>query len=146
MNNQPNMNQYDIKQAADAARREKFVQIVEQSDYVLCDDCGTGTFVQALFVKKVSGLLIGGGVDLLHPMAVYMCTGCGKILTGEGDITTLKVEDFNDQYGREYTDEEKSALLPKTDVPAESTPVEQPTQPSSIITSETESKPSNLIL
>ena len=144
-----NVNNYDIKQAADQARKEKFIQIVGEADHVICADCGCGTFTQALFVKKVSGILIGSGVDLLHPMAVYMCSACGRILTGEGEVSTVKVEDFNENYGRALLDEEKTELEKEFEKSMSTEEVaENPVTPiiSSIITSETENKPSQLIL
>jgi hypothetical protein len=153
MNNQTNMNQYDIKQAADNARREQFMKAVRESDYVVCQDCGCGTFTAASFVKRVSGLSIGSGVDLLQPMPVYMCTACGRILTGEGQLNLVKVDRFNEFYGREYTEDEYSALSkgqsPNEDQTTEqSTPKEETNkiEGSSIITSENQGTPSQLIL
>lgn len=113
-----NKNNNTIKTDAMAdVRRAKMIKIVDDADFIVCPDCGNGIFIQALYAKKLSGLVTGAGVDMIHPVAIYMCATCGRVETGEGELSTIAVVDFNDKYGRAKTDDEKTINVPQHNEP-----------------------------
>jgi len=54
------------------------MQAINEAPVIKCE-CGCHTFVEAVAVKKISGLLIGVPEDRIVPVPVYICSKCGKI-------------------------------------------------------------------
>jgi len=52
---------------------------LEETSPVVCNDCGEGIFVQALLLRKVSGILTGTGQESYIPIPVFKCTACGHV-------------------------------------------------------------------
>lgn len=52
---------------------------IDQTSPVLCEKCGCHFFVQALHLRKASGLLTGTGVPTYVPIPVFACKDCGHV-------------------------------------------------------------------
>jgi len=46
---------------------------------VSCEECGTRTFKEVAFVKKVSALLSPNGKETIVPVGTFACTNCGHV-------------------------------------------------------------------
>jgi len=44
-----------------------------------CDECGNDTFVEVVYVRKVSKLLTGSPDDQLIPIPAYACSKCHHV-------------------------------------------------------------------
>jgi uncharacterized Zn finger protein len=46
---------------------------------VVCEACGNDAFVEAVQLRKVSGLLTGTGQPSIQPLLVFACSKCGHV-------------------------------------------------------------------
>lgn len=46
-----------------------------------CDECGNDTFIDVLYLRKVSKLLTGSPEDQLVPIPAYACSKCHHVNT-----------------------------------------------------------------
>ena len=54
---------------------------LDQTLPVECDECGHNFFVQALHIRKVSGILSGTGQTSYMPIPVFSCLKCNHVNT-----------------------------------------------------------------
>lgn len=54
---------------------------INQSNAVVCQECGYDTFVGGMKVRKISKLLVGADQDVLIPVDVFLCGACGEVCT-----------------------------------------------------------------
>lgn len=52
---------------------------IDETEPVVCDNCGEGFFQQALVLRKVSGILTGTGQTSYIPIPVFQCTSCNQV-------------------------------------------------------------------
>lgn len=52
---------------------------IYKSPTVVCPNCGSKVFHEALVLKKVSALVSPTGREELYPIPVYVCDKCGAI-------------------------------------------------------------------
>lgn len=52
---------------------------LEQTLPVTCEHCGSDTFIEGLFLRKVSRILTGEAQDTFHPVPTFICAQCGKV-------------------------------------------------------------------
>ena len=50
-----------------------------QTTPVLCEECGSPYFEQALVIRKVAGLLTGQRDHSFIPIPVFKCSECGHV-------------------------------------------------------------------
>ena len=61
-------------------QRQEGLQIdLSKTDTIVCEECGNASFIQALFLKKVSALVSPTGKEAIIPMQVFSCGNCGAI-------------------------------------------------------------------
>lgn len=53
----------------------------DQTLPVNCDECGHNMFIQALHLRKASGLLTGTGQPSYMPIPVFACMKCDHVNT-----------------------------------------------------------------
>lgn len=54
---------------------------LDQTSPVVCEECGSVHFTQALHLRKASGLLTGTGQTTYIPIPVFACLKCDHINT-----------------------------------------------------------------
>lgn len=54
---------------------------LDQTQPVLCEECGGHYFDQTLHIRKASGLLTGTGQPTYMPIPVFACKACGHVNT-----------------------------------------------------------------
>ena len=69
--------------------REEGLQIdLSKTDTIKCQECGNASFIQALFLKKISALMSPTGKEAIVPVQGFSCGNCGtvpsKMLEGTG--------------------------------------------------------------
>ena len=52
---------------------------LEDTTPVACEHCGSETFSEALFLRKVSRFITGQPQDTLSPVPTFVCSQCGKV-------------------------------------------------------------------
>ena len=52
---------------------------LDQTLPVVCEHCGSETFTEGLFLRKVSRILTGEAQDTYHPVPTFLCAECGKV-------------------------------------------------------------------
>lgn len=52
---------------------------IDKTTPIICEECGNDTFVQALFLRKISPLLTGTGQEGVVPVPTFMCTKCSHV-------------------------------------------------------------------
>ena len=52
---------------------------IDKTTPIICEECGNDTFVQALFLRKISPLLTGTGQEGVVPVPTFMCTKCNHV-------------------------------------------------------------------
>lgn len=57
------------------------IDIKKNSTGVICEaeNCGSNTFVEVVFIRKVSKLLTGSPKDSFVPIPTFQCSKCGHI-------------------------------------------------------------------
>lgn len=51
----------------------------KDSSPLVCENCGYDVFLPANKFRKVSKILTGAPQDILLPVEVFVCSGCGEI-------------------------------------------------------------------
>ena len=46
---------------------------------VLCESCETNVFIMAYFVKRFSAIVTPTGQEVLVPVQILQCAGCGNV-------------------------------------------------------------------
>lgn len=54
---------------------------LDQTQPVVCEECGSIHFQQALHIRKASGLLTGTGQTSYIPIPVFACLKCNHVNT-----------------------------------------------------------------
>ena len=54
---------------------------LDQTQPVSCDECGSIHFIQAVHIRKASGLLTGTGQTSYIPIPVFACLDCNHVNT-----------------------------------------------------------------
>ena len=52
---------------------------IDKTTPIICEECENDTFVQALFLRKISPLLTGTGQEGVVPVPTFMCTKCNHV-------------------------------------------------------------------
>ena len=52
---------------------------INDTETMVCDDCGNAVFIPAFFLRRLSALMSPTGQEALIPMQVYSCGNCGKV-------------------------------------------------------------------
>lgn len=52
---------------------------LDQTLPVVCEHCGSDTFTEGLFLRKVSRILTGEPQDTYNPVPTFICAQCGKV-------------------------------------------------------------------
>ena len=52
---------------------------LDQTSEVSCEECNSTDFVQALRIRKVSGLMTGTGQPSYIPIPVFACLSCNHV-------------------------------------------------------------------
>jgi uncharacterized Zn finger protein len=52
---------------------------IDQTDAVVCDECGGIYFQEALHIRKASGFLTGTGQTSYMPIPIFSCLKCGHV-------------------------------------------------------------------
>lgn len=52
---------------------------LENSKPVTCESCGNDTFVEVLYIRKISKLLTGAPEDALVPIPSFACSKCSHV-------------------------------------------------------------------
>lgn len=52
---------------------------LDQTTELVCDNCGNKFFHDALYIRKVSGILTGTGQPSYIPIPVFACESCGNV-------------------------------------------------------------------
>ena len=89
-----------------------FRKAVEDSPYIVCS-CGNGTYVTANFLKNVSGLRTGNGVDMIVPQQIFICANCGSIISGYEENILVDPSKFDVKNGMELKEQPKTDPTPK---------------------------------
>jgi len=50
---------------------------INQTDPIVCDDCGNDTFLEVFYMRKVSAVI--AGEESIIPIPVFECARCGHI-------------------------------------------------------------------
>lgn len=53
----------------------------DQSLPVVCEECGGMYFQEALYIRKISGILVGSEKPSYIPIPVFQCTNCKHVNT-----------------------------------------------------------------
>lgn len=114
---------FDILGGAQQQREQEqmlaFKKAVEDSPYIVCNKCGNGTFIQANFLKNVSGLRTGNGVDLIVPQQIFICGSCGSIISGYEENKLVYPDRFDVANGTEVSADELAKLEKQKPTPPE---------------------------
>jgi len=52
---------------------------INDTEMIMCDDCGNASFIQAFFLRRLSALMSPTGQEAMIPVQVYSCGNCGKV-------------------------------------------------------------------
>lgn len=52
---------------------------LDQTTELVCDKCQNKFFHEALYIRKVSGILTGTGQPSYIPIPVFACDNCGNV-------------------------------------------------------------------
>ncbi len=52
---------------------------LDQTDQIVCDECGSAAFHPAFLLRKVSALISPTGKETVIPIQVFACDSCGHI-------------------------------------------------------------------
>jgi len=52
---------------------------IEDTESLICDDCGNYSFIKSYFIRRVSALMSPSGQEALIPIEVFSCGNCGKV-------------------------------------------------------------------
>ncbi len=52
---------------------------INDTETVVCDECGNATFIQCFFLRRISPLMSPTGQEAMVPIQVYSCGNCGKV-------------------------------------------------------------------
>ena len=66
---------------------------IDKTTPVVCEECKSQTFVEALMLRKVSKFLTGQTQDSLMPIQVFVCANCGH--TNDDMLPPQLVEQLN---------------------------------------------------
>lgn len=50
---------------------------IDQTEQIVCEECGHNTFVQSFFLRKVSAVI--AGQESILPISVFECSQCGHV-------------------------------------------------------------------
>jgi DNA-directed RNA polymerase subunit RPC12/RpoP len=54
------------------------IKLEDTTPYV-CEHCGSETFREGLFLRKISRFLTGEPQDTFQPIPTFICAECGKV-------------------------------------------------------------------
>jgi DNA-directed RNA polymerase subunit RPC12/RpoP len=52
---------------------------VDKTTEVVCENCGSNTFTEGMFLRKASKFLTGQAQDSIIPVPTFICAQCGKV-------------------------------------------------------------------
>ncbi len=52
---------------------------INDTETIVCEDCGNATFIKSYFIRRVSPLMSPTGQEALIPIEVFACGNCGKV-------------------------------------------------------------------
>lgn len=52
---------------------------IDKTTPIICEECENDTFVQALYLRKISPLLTGTGQEGVVPVPTFMCAKCNHV-------------------------------------------------------------------
>jgi DNA-directed RNA polymerase subunit RPC12/RpoP len=52
---------------------------VDKTTEVVCEHCGSNTFIEGLFLRSASKFLTGQPEDSIIPVPTFICAQCGKV-------------------------------------------------------------------
>ena len=52
---------------------------IEDTESLVCDDCGNYTFIKSYFIRRLSPLMSPTGQEAMIPIKVFSCGNCGKV-------------------------------------------------------------------
>lgn len=52
---------------------------VDKTTEVVCENCGSNTFTEGMFLRKASKFLTGQPQDSIIPVPTFICAQCGKV-------------------------------------------------------------------
>ena len=52
---------------------------INDTETIVCDECGNATFIQCFFLRRISPLMSPTGQEAMVPIQVYSCGNCGKV-------------------------------------------------------------------
>ena len=52
---------------------------INDTETIVCDECGNATFIQCFFLRRISPLMSPTGQEAMVPIQVYSCGNCGHI-------------------------------------------------------------------
>lgn len=58
------------------------IEDIRSSETIKCEKCGGIYFREVIYLKKVSRLITGEGVDVDTPFPIYKCDDCGHVNKG----------------------------------------------------------------
>ena len=57
------------------------IDIRKNSTSIKCESCEGETFIEVLYLRKISKLLTGAPTDTIAPIPAFQCSKCGHINT-----------------------------------------------------------------
>tara|TARA_R110002020_G_scaffold213813_1_gene420791 strand:- start:636 stop:884 length:249 start_codon:yes stop_codon:yes gene_type:complete len=52
---------------------------INDTETIICEECGNASFIQSFFLKRVSALVSPTGKEAIVPIQVFACGNCGTI-------------------------------------------------------------------
>jgi len=52
---------------------------LKDAEDVVCDECGTGAFLGAVVLKRISPILSPTGEEIMVPIQTFACAQCGHV-------------------------------------------------------------------
>lgn len=77
---------------------------LDRTTAVVCEECGSLAFQEALMLRKVSKFLTGDAQDGIIPIPTFVCSKCGHI---NADFYPKELADLKKKKEEEEKEEEK---------------------------------------
>jgi hypothetical protein len=52
---------------------------LENSTAIVCDECGSQTFKEVTYLRRISRLLTGAPEDMIVPIPAFACSNCNHV-------------------------------------------------------------------
>jgi hypothetical protein len=52
---------------------------LENSTAIVCDECGSQTFNEVTYLRRISRLLTGASEDMIVPIPAFACASCNHV-------------------------------------------------------------------